>query len=64
LRADHPRNLVIFPRRFALRTAFDDYAAGIEAKMNGLPVGDRYLELLRASLDGMRATIDQRRQPP
>jgi hypothetical protein len=38
------------PDRPALRSAFDVYAAGSEAKMNGLPVGDRYLELLRESL--------------
>ena len=47
------------PDRAALRSAFDVYAAGTEAKMNGLPVGDRYLELLRDSMDGMRAVIDQ-----
>jgi len=48
------------PDRAALRQAFDVYAAGTEAKMNGLPVGDRYLELLRVSLDDMRVVIDQR----
>jgi hypothetical protein len=42
------------------RSAFDVYAAGSEAKMNGLAVGDRYLELLRESVDDMRAVIDQR----
>ena len=47
------------PDRAALRSAFDVYAAGTEAKMNGLPVGDRYLELLRDSMDDMRAVIDQ-----
>ena len=47
------------PDRAALRSAFDVYAAGTEAKMNGLPVGDRYLELLRDSMDHMRAVIDQ-----
>lgn len=45
--------------RAALRSSFDVYAAGTEAKMNGLPVGERYLELLRDSLDDMRAVIDQ-----
>ena len=45
--------------RAALRSEFDVCAAGTEAKMNGLPVGDRYLELLRVSLDDMRAAIRQ-----
>jgi hypothetical protein len=35
-------------------------AAGTEGKMNALPVGDRYLKLLRDSLDDMRAVIDRR----
>lgn len=29
-----------------LRTAFELYAAGIEAKLNALPVSDRQLDLL------------------
>jgi hypothetical protein len=49
------------PDRAALRSAFDVYAAGTEAKMNALPVGDRYLELLRDSLDDMRVVIEQKR---
>jgi hypothetical protein len=49
------------PDRAALRTTFAVYAAGTEAKMNGLPVGDHYLELLRVSLDDMRAVIDRRK---
>ena len=47
----------ICPDRAALRKAFDIYAAGIEAKMNALPVDDSHLELLRESLADMRATI-------
>ena len=49
------------PDRAALRSAFDTYAAGSEAKMNGLPMGDRYIELLRASLEDLRAVINQGR---
>ena len=41
----------------ALRTTFETYAAGIEAKMNALPVSDRHLELLRESIDAMRQAI-------
>ena len=52
------------PDRVALRAAFDVYAAGIEAKMNALPVGDRQLELLRVSLNDMRAVIDRSQSPP
>jgi len=48
------------PDRAALRSAFDTYATGIEAKMNALPVADRQLDLLRVSLDDMWAVIDQR----
>ena len=46
------------PDRAALRKAFDVYAAGPD-RMNGLPVGDRFLELLRESLADMRAVIEQ-----
>jgi hypothetical protein len=43
-----------FPDRAALRSASEVYAAGTEAKMNGLPVGDRFPEVLRVSLNDKR----------
>ena len=48
------------PDRAALRSAFDVYAGGSEVKMNGLPAGDRFLELLRESLADMRTVIEKR----
>ena len=49
------------PDRVALRSASDVHAVGSEAKMNGLPVGDRFLELLRVTLEDMRVVIAERR---
>ena len=43
--------------RAALRQAFDQYAAGIEARMTELPVAEGQLELLRNSLDDIRVAI-------
>ena len=46
------------PDRAALQKVFDVYTAGSD-RMNGLPVGDRFLELLRESLDDMRSVIER-----
>ena len=45
------------PNRGVLLTAFEVYGAGIEAKMNALPVDDSHLEPLRAPPAEMRAAI-------
>ena len=45
------------PDRTALRKAFDFYSAGIEAKLNALPMHEHQLDLLRESLAEVRAGI-------
>ena len=49
--------------QLALRPAFDVYAAGSD-RMNGLPVGDRFRELLRESLADTRGRSSTKGDTP